>query len=129
MDSTFAVEISVAARRAVLLPPHRMLDAVPGDLPAQGTSLIARERDLDRVIALRHRARLLTLTRLGEVGKTRLGLQAAAEHLSRNIPTATLARRIARSWRSPRSQTCHFHELDRRKCPTGSAQVRGGTSG
>ncbi len=59
-------------------PPLRSLDSPPGSLPAPPTELIGRERD---VTALAERAsvgRLLTLTGVGGVGKTRLAVASAA---------------------------------------------------
>jgi len=52
----------------------------PADnLPRQLTSFIGRERELQDLKALLERSRLLTLTGAGGSGKTRLGLQLAAE--------------------------------------------------
>jgi predicted ATPase/class 3 adenylate cyclase len=60
-------------------PPLRSLDAVPGNLPVQVTSFVGRERDLERVTATLAEARVVTLTGVGGVGKTRLALQVAGE--------------------------------------------------
>lgn len=59
----------------------RTLDARPGNLPAQATALIGRERELADLTALLREpdARLVTLTGPGGTGKTRLALQSAAE--------------------------------------------------
>src|SRR5829696_7836638 len=61
--------------------PLRTLDARLNNLPAQPTPLVGREREVAQVCErLRSPAvRLLTLTGPGGTGKTRLGLQAAAE--------------------------------------------------
>jgi predicted ATPase/class 3 adenylate cyclase len=64
-------------------PPLRSLDALPGNLPLQVSSFIGRERELDRVMAALDEARVVTLTGVGGVGKTRLALQVAAEVLPR----------------------------------------------
>ena len=55
--------------------------AHPNNLPAQTTLLIGREKELEKVLAFfkEENERLLTLTGPGGVGKSRLGLQAAAE--------------------------------------------------
>jgi predicted ATPase/class 3 adenylate cyclase len=62
-------------------PPLRSLDELPGNLPAQPTSFVGRSDELrDLSEALQH-ARLVTLTGVGGVGKTRLAVQVAAELL------------------------------------------------
>jgi predicted ATPase/class 3 adenylate cyclase/Tfp pilus assembly protein PilF len=66
-----------------VFPPLRTLDVHPNNLPLQPTPLVGREREVEEV-ALRVRSeevRLLTLTGPGGTGKTRLGLQVAADLL------------------------------------------------
>jgi predicted ATPase/class 3 adenylate cyclase len=62
-------------------PPLRTLENRPTNLPVQPTPLIGRARELAALAELLARAhvRLVTLTGPGGSGKTRLGLQAAAE--------------------------------------------------
>jgi len=62
-------------------PPLRTLDAYRNNLPLQLTPLIGREKEVSEVCERlsRPEVRLLTLTGVGGTGKTRLGLQAAAE--------------------------------------------------
>src|SRR5437762_11021339 len=62
-------------------PPLKTLDTHPNNLPVQLTPFIGREQELTNVIQLLRRddVRLLTLTGPGGAGKTRLGLQVAAE--------------------------------------------------
>ena len=64
-------------------PPLRTLDNRPNNLPPQPTPLIGREREVEdvRQRLLRPDTRLFTLTGPGGTGKTRLGLQVAAEVL------------------------------------------------
>jgi predicted ATPase/class 3 adenylate cyclase len=64
-------------------PALASLDALPGNLPLQVSSFIGRERELARVARVLGEARVLTLTGVGGVGKTRLALQVAAEVLPR----------------------------------------------
>ena len=55
----------------------RALDASPGNLRAATTSFIGRESELDEVQAAVKAHRLVTLTGVGGVGKTRLALEVA----------------------------------------------------
>ena len=63
--------------------PLASLDAFPGNLPLQVSSFIGRDREIARVAAALGEARVVTLTGVGGVGKTRLALQVAAEVLPR----------------------------------------------
>jgi predicted ATPase/class 3 adenylate cyclase/DNA-binding CsgD family transcriptional regulator len=62
-------------------PPLKTLDTHPHNLPIQPTHFIGREQEVRTVCELLRRpeVRLLTLTGPGGIGKTRLGLQVAAE--------------------------------------------------
>ena len=62
-------------------PPLKTLDNSLNNLPVQPTSLIGREKEVATLLNLlqREEVRLLTLTGPGGTGKTRLGLQVAAE--------------------------------------------------
>jgi predicted ATPase len=59
-------------------PSLRALDAGPGNLRPAPTSFIGRESELDEVQAAVKAHRLVTLTGVGGVGKTRLALEVAA---------------------------------------------------
>jgi predicted ATPase/class 3 adenylate cyclase len=61
--------------------PLASLDAFLGNLPLQVSSFIGRDREIARVVAALRAARVVTLTGVGGVGKTRLALQVAAEVL------------------------------------------------
>ena len=63
--------------------PLRSLDAFPGNLPLQLSSFVGRERTLATISKELDGGRLVTLTGVGGVGKTRLALQAAAEVVPR----------------------------------------------
>lgn len=62
-------------------PALRTLEALQTNLPAQLTPLVQRQQEVAQACALMRRpgVRLLTLTGSGGVGKTRIGLQVAAE--------------------------------------------------
>jgi predicted ATPase/class 3 adenylate cyclase len=64
-------------------PPLRSLEAYPNNLPAQLTAFIGRTEELAQVVSLLEESRLVTLTGVGGVGKTRLAIQAAAESIER----------------------------------------------
>jgi predicted ATPase/class 3 adenylate cyclase len=63
-------------------PPLRTVDAVPGNLPVQTTSFVGRDLAVKELSELVRTHRLVTLTGVGGVGKTRLAVQVAAEVLS-----------------------------------------------
>ena len=77
-------------------PPLRSLDAFPGNLPIERTTLVGRTRERAKISELLEQRRLVTLTGVGGVGKTRLALHVAAETLDRFpdgawlVPLATI---------------------------------------
>lgn len=74
-------------------PPVRGVERFSPNLPAQRTSLVGRAREVERVVALVEQHRIVTLTGVGGVGKTRLAVQVATELLERfdNVWFAELA--------------------------------------
>ncbi len=60
----------------------RTLERAPHNLPIQLSSFIGREAQIKEVTDLVRQSRLVTLTGVGGVGKTRLSLQVAAELLT-----------------------------------------------
>jgi len=66
-------------------PPLRALDTTPGNLRPATTSLIGRESEVAEIEAAVKAHRLVTLTGVGGVGKTRLAVEVAA-HLADEFP-------------------------------------------
>jgi predicted ATPase/class 3 adenylate cyclase len=62
-------------------PPLRSLDVTRSNLPVQLTSFVGRDEEVKRVSALLVEHRVVTLTGVGGVGKTRLALQVGSELL------------------------------------------------
>jgi predicted ATPase/class 3 adenylate cyclase len=63
-------------------PPLLAAESVPNNLPRPLTSFIGRERELEDVLHHLESTRLLTLTGMGGLGKSRLALHAALESRS-----------------------------------------------
>jgi predicted ATPase len=68
-----------AAELRAEFPPLRALDASPGNLRPATTSFIGRESEVAEVHAAVKAHRLVTLTGVGGVGKTRLALEVAGQ--------------------------------------------------
>ncbi len=64
-------------------PPLRSVDVLPTNLPVQLTSFVGRNEEVQAIEELATSHRVVTLTGVGGVGKTRLALQVAAESLDR----------------------------------------------
>jgi predicted ATPase/class 3 adenylate cyclase len=60
-------------------PALRSLDSFPSNLPLQLTAFVGRDDELAEIVVALDGARVVTLTGIGGVGKTRLALQAAAQ--------------------------------------------------
>jgi predicted ATPase/class 3 adenylate cyclase len=63
-------------------PALRGVDSFTNNLPAQRSSFVGRDADMQRVVELMNANRLVTLTGVGGVGKTRLAVQVAADLLT-----------------------------------------------
>ena len=63
----------------VEFPPLRALDTTPGNLRPATTSLIGRESEVEAITTAVRSHRLVTLTGVGGVGKTRLALEVATQ--------------------------------------------------
>ncbi len=64
-------------------PPLRSLDAIPGNLPGQLTSLVGRAVERDAIADALLASRLVTVTGVGGVGKSRIAIQVALDVASR----------------------------------------------
>jgi predicted ATPase/class 3 adenylate cyclase len=71
-------------------PPLRSLSVLPGNLPVQVTGFVGRDQDLGECAEALGTSRVVTVTGVGGVGKTRLALQVAAEVLPRFVDGAWL---------------------------------------
>ena len=60
-------------------PVLRSVDHFAGNLPRQVSSLVGRDAEVDDVAELVRSQRLVTLTGVGGVGKTRLAIEVGAE--------------------------------------------------
>ncbi|MFI6325402.1 BTAD domain-containing putative transcriptional regulator [Nonomuraea sp. NPDC050556] len=76
--STELREIHLALLRGELAPPSARAEAVPCRLPAQLSSFVGRERELEQLAVLMDSSRLVTIVGPGGAGKTRLSIEAAA---------------------------------------------------
>ena len=97
-------------------PPLKTLDATPGNLRPQTTSFIGREAELAEVQEALKAHRLVTLTGVGGVGKTRLATEVAARLADEfpdgvwfsNWPRSPIRRRCPtrwpRCWASPNNR-------------------------
>ena len=72
----------------------RALDTTPGNLRPAATSFVGRESDITDIEAAMRSHRLVTLTGVGGVGKTRLALEVAARF--RHFGSATRYQRFPR---------------------------------
>lgn len=64
-------------------PPPRTMSALPHNLPASAKSFVGRQDDVREIAHALENARVVTLTGVGGVGKTRLSLETGAEVLPR----------------------------------------------
>ncbi|MCU1456114.1 MAG: transcriptional regulatory protein (LuxR-family), partial [Actinomycetia bacterium] len=64
-------------------PPLRSLDALPGNLPGQLTSFVGRAVEREAIADALLASRLVTITGVGGVGKSRIAVQVALDILRR----------------------------------------------
>ena len=87
----------------------RTIDAVPGNLPVQATRFVGHEVAVKELTEQVHAHRLVTLTGVGGVGKTRLAMQVAAE-LTGEFPDGVWLVEFA-----PVGDQAAVHDDDRRR--------------
>ncbi len=80
-------------------PALRALDTTPGNLRPATTSLIGRESEVSEIEAAVRAHRLVTLTGVGGVGKTRLASEVAT-HLAEEFPDGVWVFRAGSRYRS-----------------------------
>ena len=73
----------VAPGLAREFPPLRALDAVPGNLPGQLTSFVGRAVEREAIADALLASRLVTVTGVGGVGKSRIAIQVALDIAAR----------------------------------------------
>ncbi len=73
----------VAAGLEREFPPLRALDAVPGNLPSQLTSIVGRAVEREAIADALLASRLVTVTGVGGVGKSRIAIQVAHDVAAR----------------------------------------------
>lgn len=73
------------------VPSPRTLSVLPNNLPLQLTTFIGRDEQITKIHKLLESTRLLTLCGAGGSGKTRLGLQVAAELITEHRDGVWLA--------------------------------------
>jgi predicted ATPase/class 3 adenylate cyclase len=66
-------------------PPLRSLDAMPGNLPGQLSSFVGREVEREAIADALLASRLVTVTGVGGVGKSRIAIQVALD-IARRFP-------------------------------------------
>ncbi len=86
-------QVRAAGLRAEF-PALKTLDATPGNLQHPSTSFIGRETELAELVTAVKELRLVTLTGVGGVGKTRLALEAAA-HSAHDFPDGVFVIELA----------------------------------
>ena len=88
-----------AAGLRTKFPPLKTLDSAPGNLRAPTTTFIGRGSELAELETVLKAHRLVTLTGVGGVGKTRLALEVAAR-VSGGFPDGVFVIELARGRRS-----------------------------